>query len=96
MIPITNGSKRVTTWEQDGYHFRELIKQEYSGNGCVFSAGVVTGHPIDTLYFRIQKDGCPDEVLLLRPDEMAAIAWVASGSLFSLHLEEVVTHDPIT
>ena len=80
----------IDEWEQDGYHFRELIRQEYTVNNCVFSAGEVIGHPIDTLYFRIQKDGCPDEMLLLRPDEMAAIAWVCNGAVWYVFKEQLL------
>ena len=63
--------------------YDEVMKQEYSENKCVFSAGFVTGHEIDTMYIRLEKDGSEPEIILLRPDEMACIAWLASGVLWS-------------
>ena len=63
--------------------YDEVLRQEYSGNNCIFSAGFVTGHEIDTMYIRLEKDGLEPEIILLRPDEMACIAWLASGVLWS-------------
>lgn len=69
--------------------FTELTKQEYAGNNCKFSAGFVVGsnNPDDTMYLRIEKDrpdGTHDErTYLLRPDELAAIAFIASGAVWS-------------
>ena len=60
--------------------FTELIRQEYTN--CYFSAGTVEGHPIDTLYLKWQR-GDDYSFLILRPDEMAAIAWCATGVLWS-------------
>lgn len=67
--------------ERENLIFTEQVKQEYEN--CVFSAGEVEGHPIDTMYMKIEKSGENDILLLLRPDEMAAIAWCASGTLWS-------------
>ena len=60
--------------------FTELIRQEYTN--CCFSAGMVEGDPVDTLYLKWQR-GDEYNMLLLRPDEMAAIAWCATGVLWS-------------
>ena len=68
-------------WQDGEFTFTEIIYQEY--NNCKFSAGHVKGHPVDTLYLQAEKDGEITTQLLLRPDEMAAIAWVATGSLWS-------------
>lgn len=73
-------------FEEDGNTFEELIRQEYGGNNCVISAGFVDGDnkpPEDTCYLRLEKDGVEPTVLLLRPDELQAIAWVATGAVWS-------------
>lgn len=69
--------------------FEEILRQEYAGNNCVFSAGFVDGHEVDTMYIRLEKDGEPFEILL-RPDEMACIAWLASGVLWSHEVKPVI------
>ncbi len=69
-----------TAWTEDGMTFTEVIRQEYAD--CAFSAGVVEGHPVDTMYIQLKRDGVVTQILL-RPDEMAAIAWLASGVLWS-------------
>ncbi len=63
--------------------YEELIKQEYTANNCKFSAGFLYGHPVDTMYIRMEKDGVDPTIIMLRPDEMACIAWLASGVLWS-------------
>ncbi len=74
----------------NGYEFYELARQEYGGNGCFFAAGLVHGHAVDTHYLWIQKDGEPPTVLLMRPDELAAIAWLCSGALWSKLNEDLL------
>ena len=74
------------TWEEDGLSFNELIRQEYDGNHCVIRGGFVEGKdkpPADTIFLRLEKDGVEPTTLLLRPDEMQAIAWIASGTVWS-------------
>jgi hypothetical protein len=61
--------------------FEEVIAQPYAN--CAFSAGFVTGHPHDTLYLRLARDGQEPTTLLLRPDEAAALAWCLTGVLWS-------------
>jgi hypothetical protein len=68
----------------------ELGRQEYAGNNAVFSAGLVEGHPIDTVYLRLERDGEEPTTILLRPDEMAAIAWLCSGVLWSLEMSRLL------
>jgi len=69
----------------------ELIKQEYGGNNCKISAGLVSGKdvpPEDTVYLKLEKDGVEPTLLLLRPDELQAIAWCATGVNWSVLLEQ--------
>ncbi len=68
-------------WEEDDLIFEEVIRQEYSN--CIFSAGFVENHPIDTMYLKLERDSNVDTFLLLRPDEMAVIGWLANGTLYS-------------
>ena len=67
--------------------YTELVSQEYQN--CVISAGLVEGHPVDTLYLKFDRNTDEALTILLRPDEMAAIAWCASGSLWSILEAEV-------
>lgn len=69
--------------------YTEIISQTYGGNDCKFSAGF-TDHPVDNIYLRLEKPGVDATLLLLRPDEAAALAWCLSGVLYSLHLQDVV------
>ena len=53
------------------FEFRELQRQEYTGNGCVFAVGLVDGAGVDAYYLWLEKDEFPDPtILLLRPDEV--------------------------
>lgn len=61
----------------------ETGRQQYASNGCIFAAGCVNGHPTDTLYLVMEKDGQEATLLLFRSDEMAAIAWLCSGALWT-------------
>lgn len=72
------------TWVKYGdYELYELARQEYAGNNCVFAVGLVDGHPVDTHYLWLDKDGEQPTLLLFRPDELATIAWLCSGALWS-------------
>jgi hypothetical protein len=73
-------------WKENGLTFTEIIRQGYSGNNCVISGGFVKGKNkprVDTLYLRLEKDGVEPTQILLRPDEMQIIAWIASGVVWS-------------
>ena len=72
---------------EDCYEYEELCKQEYTN--CKFSAGFVYGHPIDTLYLKIERDDNVDALILLRPDEATAIAWVLTGALWSNSMRDL-------
>ena len=67
--------------------FTEIVSQPYSN--CKFSAGYVEGDPIDNLYIQAQKNGKVTTQIIMRPDEMAAIAWVATGILWSYEIEKI-------
>ncbi len=73
-------------YKENGLTFHELIRQDYCGNKCVISAGFVKGRnkpKVDTCYLRLEKDKVVPTVLLLRPDELQSIAWVASGAVWT-------------
>ena len=64
----------------------QALSQKYKD--MVVSAGLVDGVEPDTVYFQMSRDGEETLTLLLRPDEMQAIAWVCNGALFSHALIE--------
>lgn len=80
-----------TCWIEDGMTFTETIRQAYSN--CVFSAGNVDGHPVDTLYLMLERDGHRDTFLLLRPDEAASLAWCLTGALWTHEMQEFTKND---
>jgi len=88
MPQIENPSigEEITWTSEDGLEYRELIRQEYAN--FAFSAGEVLNHPVDTFYIMWDKDNA-EGGLLLRPDEVAALAWICAGLLWSYHLAEV-------
>ena len=63
------------------------MRQPYSN--CKFSTGFVEGDLVDDLYFKIEKKGKVATQMIMRPDEMAAIAWVASGVLWAYEIDRV-------
>ena len=93
MNRVTNQSRGEVTWDADGLHYTEMCAQEYGDNNCKFSAGAVEGHPIDTVYLAWEKDGDPGDMLLLTPDELAAISWVAQGAVWSYLLDKRLETD---
>ena len=79
-------------YKEGGLTFTEAIKQEYGGNNCIISAGFVEGDnkpEVDIIYIRLEKDNVEPTVLLLRPDEAQALAWVSSGVVWS-HLMDLI------
>ena len=70
--------------------YHEILRQEYVENNCVFSAGFVNGDKIDTMYIRLERDGAEPTIILLRPDEMTCILWLASGVLWSKEMHLLV------
>ena len=77
--------------------YEELIRQEYGVNHCVFSGGYVDGDPVDTVYLKLEKDGAEPTILLFRPDEMQALAWVCNGVLWSESMARLMDErdDPV-
>ena len=89
---IKNLSDTDVEWtDEDGRKFRELIRQEYTGNNCIFSGGTVEGCevPEDVFYLRWEKDGVDPTMLLIRPDEAAAIGWLCTALLWSHTIAEM-------
>ena len=68
-------------WRDGDLTFTEVVSQVYGD--CTFSAGYVDGHEVDNMYIKMERQGNIDMLMLLRPDEAAAIAWVATGILWS-------------
>ncbi len=62
-------------------HCEEAANQPYQN--CEFSAGQVEGIDPDVLYLKIGRDGQEPSYFFFRPDELAAVAWCASGALWS-------------
>jgi hypothetical protein len=85
--PTNESIGKSETWVEDGRTFTELTRQTYGGNGAYFATGVIEGDPVEQVYLQFGKDGKPDRMLMLTIDELAAIAWVASGTLWSWTLE---------
>ena len=79
------------------HQYEDLIRQEYSINHCVFSGGYVEGDPVDTVYLKLEKDGVEPTILLLRPDEMQALAWICNGVLWSEAMAQLmeIKDDPL-
>ena len=75
-----------TVYEENGLLYTEIIRQEYTGNNCIISAGFVEGKnkpEVDKIYIRLEKDSVEPTILLLRPDEAQILAWVSSGVIWS-------------
>jgi len=68
---------------------KEICKQEYAGNNCKISAGFVEADGVDTVYLKLEKDGVKPTTLFLRPDELQAIVWVSSGTLWSNEIKRM-------
>jgi len=65
-------------------HCQQALEQPYED--CTFSAGLVEGAEPDTVYLRMGRDGEQPTTLFLRPDEVLALVWVASGALWSAEM----------
>lgn len=64
-----------------------VISQPYTN--CVFRAGLCEGAGVDTVYVELERNGERDVLLLLRPDEMAALVYCMGGTLYSTLIEQV-------
>ncbi len=62
--------------------FLEIGRQTYLD--CCFAAGLVEGHPVDTIYLKMKRDADDETTtILLRKDEALSIVWLLSGALCS-------------
>lgn len=80
-----------TVWAIDGMTYEESIVQEYANmriSAGLILDGVVEGHERNTCYLRLQHDEGHETFVLLTDDEMAAVAWCASGVLWSRLMSE--------
>src|SRR5512146_473665 len=68
--------------------YEEVVSQPYLD--CSFSAGIVLGHPIDTLYIKLERPPEKPTIILLRPDEAAAIVHCLGGALWSRALGDLL------
>lgn len=74
---------RTKTWTIDRLTYHESAVLEYPPNKCYISAGLVQGHPADSVYLRLEKNNDPNNevFVILRPDELAALFAVGSVAL---------------
>lgn len=71
--------------DEQGRKFTEMIRQEYTGNNCIFSGGTVEEceNPEDTMYLRWEKDGVEPTTIMMRPDEISSVNWICAGLMFT-------------
>lgn len=74
----------LPTFQRDGLDFFEVAKQEYK-DGFV-AAGFVFGHSEDSVYIQLSRPDCEPTLVLLRPDELAALLMCGSSVIWSLEL----------
>lgn len=79
---------RRVPFDEAALAYEESCAQPY--DDARISAGMVSGHPCDTIYFRFERDGDEPTTFILRPDEALALAWCLSGALFSESLERLL------
>ena len=72
----------------------EVDSQEYRGNNCVFSSGLVFGQDPDVIYLRWQKDSDGPHTLLLRPDEAMRIAALLANACWSWEVRKIEVDKP--
>lgn len=68
-----------------------ICSQPYQN--CEISAGFVKGHEVDTMFIRFERPPEEPTTILMRPDEMAAVAYCINGVLWSKLLPEEATDD---
>lgn len=66
----------------------EMCRQDYLN--CSFTAGFVEGDEVDTMYLKLDRPPEEPTLILLRPDELAALLWVGNGAMWSLHIGQVM------
>ena len=91
-VQMTSQSPQERVAEALTLTYEEIARQPYLD--CVFSAGFVKGHPVDTLYVRLERDSESEPTtILLRPDEAQAICWVLNGALWSDQMRRLLTDE---
>jgi len=81
--------------EEANVEFEEVAQQAYQD--MVIAAGLVTGHPCDTIYFSIERPGKPECSfrLLLRTDEALVLVWAIGQALWSQEMVNVEAQAPL-
>lgn len=66
----------------------ETGRQPYADS--LLSAGLVHGHPADTIYLQFERLAGDEEptTILVRADEALAILWLLSGALWSQRVSQ--------
>jgi hypothetical protein len=80
-------------FDSEGCHFTESWRQAYAENNCVFAGGQIEGHPHDTIYLLIEKDGMTTDVFTLRPDEATAICMALMGAVWAQQYNSLPDED---
>jgi hypothetical protein len=86
MRRVVRNQSEDRQWSVDELTYTEVARQTYPN--CHIATGFVEGHEHDTIYLEITGPEKHDVFLLMTPDEAAAIAWVLSGALWSLHVDD--------
>ena len=75
----------VVTIEGKQYDCHPVTRQEYKD--CYFETGFIDNHPKDPMYLLLHRNG-EETFIYMRHDEIAAIAWVLTGLLWSDAMNE--------
>lgn len=76
----------------DNITLREICSQPYLFS--TWSAGLVEGHEVDTIYLKVERENEEPTTILLRTDEALAIVHLLAGALWSESLEpKIVRRD---
>lgn len=71
----------MVSWEDKNITLTPVSRQDYEN--CFFEAGIAEGHPTDALYLRLGRTNEEPSIIFLRPDEMMALIWCMSGTVWS-------------
>ena len=75
----TAGDPFVMFFEGHECTLTPCCRQEYQD--CIFDAGLVEGHPVETVYVCLKRK--TETMIFMRSDEMQALIWVMAGALWS-------------
>jgi len=70
--------------------YSEVDEQLYAGNNCSFSAGLVDGHEVVTIYLRMVRDGEEPLILHFRVDEAMRIVALLGNAVWSGELRRML------